>query len=122
MMNAGEPSGNRLDRIEALVEANARQIGENNQTILQIAGYQTSLFRGFGEMAQVIRGLTGQVNNLTSTVGNLTNTVENLTNTVENLAGRFDSLTEKVDSLAASAAQHDRILDYLLRRDRDGEQ
>ncbi|NET36888.1 MAG: hypothetical protein F6K19_33485 [Cyanothece sp. SIO1E1] len=53
---------------------------------------------------------------------NLTSTVDNLTNTVDDLADQFDSLTEKVDSLATLAERHDRILDYLLGRDSEGEQ
>ncbi|NET39400.1 MAG: hypothetical protein F6K19_46780 [Cyanothece sp. SIO1E1] len=114
-MNADERSGNRLERIETLVEANAQQIARNsqqisqnsqqiaensqlstrnsqlitesNQTILQLADYQASMFRGLAEITQAIR-----------------------------------QLTKRVDSLAASSERHDRILDYLLRRDSEGRQ
>ncbi|NET39444.1 MAG: hypothetical protein F6K19_47015 [Cyanothece sp. SIO1E1] len=114
-MNADERSGNRLERIETLVEANAQQIARNsqqisqnsqliaessqlstrnsqlmtagNRMILQLADYQASMFRGLSEITQAIR-----------------------------------RLTERVDNLAASSERHDRILDYLLQRDSEGGQ
>lgn len=38
---------------------------------------------------------------------------------IDALAQRIDSLTVRVDSIAASNEQHERILDYLLRKEAD---
>ncbi|NET37399.1 MAG: hypothetical protein F6K19_36135 [Cyanothece sp. SIO1E1] len=65
----------------------SQQLGDTNRTLLQMAEYQASMFRGLAEITQMLR-----------------------------------QLTERVDSLAASSERHDRILDYLLRRDSEGEQ
>jgi uncharacterized coiled-coil protein SlyX len=39
---------------------------------------------------------------------------------IDRLGEKIDRLTDRVDSLAASGERHDRILDYLIRRDANG--
>jgi len=96
----------RLDRIEALVERNSEQIQANSQQI-QANSQQIGALTDKSDAFQ--RALNGVIEIVGLTAGQL-----------NEITDRLDSLTERVDSLAASAEQHDRILDYLLRRDGGG--
>ncbi|NET36633.1 MAG: hypothetical protein F6K19_32160 [Cyanothece sp. SIO1E1] len=115
-MNADERLSaveNRLDRIESLLELNAQQTSEHREliqdssrTINQMIDYQASIFRGLAEITQIVKQTNERLGQLTTRVDTLT----------EQVGG----LTERVDSLATSSERHDRILDYLLRRERNG--
>jgi chromosome segregation ATPase len=62
---------------------------------------------------------TAAIRSNAEAIDGLTQKIDTLTNRVDGIAEKMDVLTDRVNSLAASNEQHERILDYLLRREQE---
>ena len=63
--------------------------------------------------------LVGWVERSTEQFQRIDQTLDRVVDTLDRFSERMDRLGERVDSLAASSERHDRILDYLIKRDAD---
>ena len=65
----------------------------------------------------VISGIRGDLIKLRLAISNAGELLLQASNVAQRNAVDIQALTQRVDSLAAASERHDRILDYLLRRE-----
>ncbi|MEC4817458.1 MAG: hypothetical protein SAK29_29940 [Scytonema sp. PMC 1069.18] len=108
---------NRLDRIEALVESNSRQLNQLSQTTQFLTSAQLELARSVDIVTRRMDRVEEQVSQLAESQQILVESQRTAFQSMERLTVVQEQLAEQQASTNAAVERLDRILDYLIRRD-----